>query len=57
VLLQYMLTVIVALLLYVSTNEDRWTRFKDPLRQVMVEPDKRMFRVALLVASRCWSGF
>ena len=57
VLLQYMLTVVVALLLYVSTNEGRWSKFKEPLRQVMVDSDKRALRVVLLVALPLLVGF
>ena len=50
VLFQYMLTVAVALLLYVSTDEERWRQFKEPLGQVMVDPDKRAIRTVLLIA-------
>ncbi len=57
VLLQYMLTVAVALLLYVSADEGRWSQFKQPLQQLMVDPDKRVLRVALLVALPLLVGF
>jgi mono/diheme cytochrome c family protein len=49
VLLQYMATVLVALLLYVSADEARWRAFKAPLRAVLVDPDKRRLRSVLLV--------
>lgn len=49
VLLQYMATVLVAVLLYVSFDEWRWRTFKAPLRAVLVDPDKRVLRTALLV--------
>jgi mono/diheme cytochrome c family protein len=50
VLLQYMLTALVGILLYVSDNEERWSRFKEPIRATLVDADKRWVRVALLVA-------
>jgi len=50
VVLQYMLTVAVGLLLWVSDNEARWTAFKRPIHQVLVEPEKRAARWAFLVA-------
>lgn len=50
VLLQYMATVAVAVLLYVSTDEARWREFKAPLNAVLADPDKRPLRTALLVA-------
>jgi mono/diheme cytochrome c family protein len=48
VVLQYMLTAMVGILLYVSDNEERWARFKAPIRATLVEPDKRLVRGALL---------
>lgn len=50
VLLQYMLTALVGILLYVSDNEERWSRFKEPILATLVDADKRWVRVALLVA-------
>lgn len=49
VLLQYMVTVGVAVLLYVSADEGRWRTFKAPLRAVLVDPRKRALRAGLLV--------
>jgi mono/diheme cytochrome c family protein len=49
VLFQYMLTVLVGVLLWVSDSEDRWTRFKEPIGRVLVEPRHRFVRIALLV--------
>src|SRR2546426_2122654 len=37
VVLQYMATVFVGVLIYVSDSEERWTRFKQPIRAVLVE--------------------
>ena len=49
VVLQYMLTVLVGVLIYVSDNEARWSRFKEPIHAVLVEPRLRVVRTALLV--------
>jgi mono/diheme cytochrome c family protein len=49
VVLQYMATVLVGILLYVSANEERWREFKEPFHVVVTDPDKRMLRNALLV--------
>src|SRR5204863_86451 len=42
VVLQYMVTVLVGVLIYVSDNEQRWTTFKDPINAVLVEPRLRV---------------
>jgi hypothetical protein len=44
VALQYMLTVLAGVLIYVSDNEDRWARFKQPMDSLLVEPRLRMMR-------------
>lgn len=49
IVVQYMLTVLVAILIYVSENEERWSKFKEPIRAVMVEPSLKGLRLALLV--------
>jgi mono/diheme cytochrome c family protein len=49
VVLQYMVTVLVGVLIYVSDNEERWTSFKQPINAVLVEPRLRVARAALLV--------
>ncbi|HXF96158.1 MAG TPA: cytochrome c [Gemmatimonadales bacterium] len=51
VVLQYMATVLVGILIYVSDSEERWERFKEPIRAVLVEPRLRPVRTALLVAA------
>ena len=48
VVLQYMLTVLVGALIYVSDNEDRWARFKQPVDALMVEPRLKMLRTGTL---------
>src|SRR6266581_3538310 len=48
VVLQYMATVFVGVLIYVSDSEERWTRFKQPISAVLVERRLRVLRTALL---------
>ena len=50
VLLQYMLTVLVGVLIWVSDSEERWERFKEPIHETMVRDDRRVLRIVLLVA-------
>lgn len=50
VVFQYMVTVLVGVLLWVSDNEERWTKFKAPIHRVMVDPDQKVVRTLLLVA-------
>lgn len=49
VVLQYMLTVLVAALLYVSAEDTRWREFKRPIGETLVEPSRRPLRIGLLV--------
>lgn len=49
VLLQYMLTVLVGVLIFVSDNEERWREFKRPIRALLVAPERRRLRGAFLV--------
>jgi mono/diheme cytochrome c family protein len=57
VALQYMLTVLAGVLIYVSDSEDRWARFKEPINGLMVEPRLRMLRGGVLVAVTLLIGF
>ncbi len=57
VVLQYMLTVIVGMLLYVSADEARWRRFKEPIHAVLIDPRKKTIRTALLVLIPLLVGF
>lgn len=50
VVLQYMATVFVGVLIWVSDDEARWTRFKEPLHAVLVEPRLKTIRTGLLAA-------
>lgn len=49
IMLQYMFTAMVAVLIYVSENEERWRRFKEPIRAALVEPAKRGVRLGMLI--------
>ena len=57
VIVQYMLTVLVAVLLYASAEEERWSRFKEPIRRTLVEEDRKPVRMGLLVAVPLLVGF
>ena len=49
VLFQYLLTVLVGVLLWVSADEERWTQFKEPIQRTLVAEDRRVARGVLLV--------
>ncbi len=49
VLLQYLITVCVGILLWVSDNDKRWAEFKAPMHRVMVDPDQKRMRNSLMV--------
>ena len=49
VILQFMATVFVGVLVWVSDSEARWKEFKAPIHRVMVDPDQKLGRTILLV--------
>lgn len=49
VVLQYLAIVLVGVLVYVSSDEQRWREFRAPLHATLVDHDKRWIRGALLV--------
>ena len=49
VVLQYMATVTVGVLIYVSDNEERWTQFQEPIHAMLVERRLKAVRGTLLV--------
>jgi mono/diheme cytochrome c family protein len=57
VVLQYTLTALVGILIYVSDNEERWRRFKEPITTTLVDPGRRRLRLALLVLIPALVGF
>jgi mono/diheme cytochrome c family protein len=50
VVMQYMLTILAGVLIYVSADEPRWRRFREPMHATLVDDDKRWLRLGLLVA-------
>jgi mono/diheme cytochrome c family protein len=50
VVLQYTLTVVVGLLVWVSSDEARWKLFKEPIQAVMIQPEKKGLRSFFLFA-------
>src|SRR5690242_6055009 len=48
VVLQYMATVFVGILIWVSDDEARWTTFKAPLHEVLIQPRLKLVRNGLL---------
>lgn len=57
VVLQYMLIALVGVLVYVSADESRWRRFKQPPQRMLVDDDKAWLRAALLVIVPLLVGF
>jgi cytochrome c5 len=57
VVLEYTLIALVGIMIYVSDNEERWRRFKEPIRATMVDPDKRLLRGVVLTAFPLVIGF
>ena len=50
VVLEYLVIAIVGILLWVSDNEQRWSEFKQPIHDILIRPDRKVARSALLVA-------
>jgi hypothetical protein len=50
VVLQFTLCALVGIMIYVSDNEERWRRFKEPIQATLVDDDKRVLRGVLLTA-------
>ncbi len=57
VVIQYMLSVLLGVLVWVSDNEDRWKAFKRPIRETLILPERRRVRLAVLVALPLLVGF
>ena len=49
VLTLYMSIVLLAVLVFVSSNSDSWRDFMRPIRSTLVAPDKKFTRLAFLV--------
>jgi mono/diheme cytochrome c family protein len=50
VVLQFMLIAIAGILVYFSSEEERWRQFKQPINSTLVDSDKKWLRMAMLVA-------
>ncbi len=57
VLIQFMLTALVGILIYVSDSEEKWRRFKEPILATLVDADKRWLRGTLLAVVPLVVGF
>lgn len=57
VVLQYMLTALVGVLLYMSAEEERWAEFRAPIRRTMVDPERKALRGTLLIAIPLLTGW
>jgi mono/diheme cytochrome c family protein len=53
----YMSIVLLAVLVYVSSDSDAWRDFLRPLRSTLVDPDKRHLRLGLLVVLPLLLGY
>ncbi|MGQ0702724.1 MAG: c-type cytochrome [Gemmatimonadales bacterium] len=49
VLVQYMLIAAAGILIYLSSDAQRWERFKQPISAALVDPNKRWIRSSFLV--------
>ena len=57
VVVEYMFIAIVGILIFVSSDELRWQRFKEPISDTLVRDDRRVVRTALLVIVPLLLGF
>lgn len=57
ILVQFMLTALVGILIFVSDSEERWKLFKQPIHATLVDADKKWIRVALMVLAPLTVGF
>lgn len=57
VVIQFLLTVLAGVLIWVSDSEEKWRRFQEPIHAVMMDDDKRILRIAFLVAIPLLVGF
>lgn len=57
VVVQFLLIAIVGILIHVSSDEERWERFKEPITAALRDPDKRWVRGAFMVVLPVAIGF
>ena len=49
VVFQYTLTILVGILVWVSDNEARWTEFKEPIQDVLIQPERKVTRAVFMI--------
>ena len=57
VVLMYMGFALIGVLIYVSDEENTWTRFKEPMHRTLVDDDRKWLRRGLFVALPLLVGF
>lgn len=57
VVFQFMMIALVGVLIFVSSDEERWRTFKGPINATLVDADKRWLRLSLLVLVPLLVGF
>src|SRR5215475_3061851 len=57
VLTLYMSIVLLAVLVYVSSDSDSWRDFLRPIRSTLVSPDRRHLRLGLVIALPLLLGY
>lgn len=57
VVVEFMFIALVGVLLYVSNDERRWQRFKEPITATLADEDKRAIRITLLVLAPLIVGY
>src|SRR6267143_6932213 len=57
VLTLYMAIVLLAVLVYISSDSDSWRDFMRPIRSTLVAPDKRFTRLAFLIVVPLLLGY
>src|SRR5438045_3287406 len=57
VLSEYMFIIFLATLIYVSSDSDSWRAFLGPMRSTLVDPDKRLLRLVLMIVIPLLLGY
>jgi mono/diheme cytochrome c family protein len=57
VVFQYFVSVLLGILLYVSSDEERWRQFREPPHRLLADPEKGTLRIVTLVAAMAVVGW